>query len=122
MGQIDFSPTSPDPTTGGYNLHYPYRQSNSAIQITTEGSPVNGIYIHDNWLDGGAYTVNIGLPKGGQTYGTGQRIIGNKFGQNQRPDSPAYISAPSDGGANGTWTITGNVLESTGAAVPVLRN
>jgi len=96
-------------SSGGYNIHAPYLQASSAIQINVRGSFVpGGFNIHDNWIDGGAYSINTEAA----TYPNFGTISNNVFGDQQRPDNPAYMSVPKSA------TVTGNVHEATGLPVP----
>jgi hypothetical protein len=101
--------------SGGFNAHYPYLQSSSVVQINIRGTIVVGnINFHNNWIGGGAFSINV---EGG-TYPNLGSITNNRFEDNQRPDSPAYISVPN---AAANAVITGNVHDNNGTPVPVLR-
>jgi hypothetical protein len=95
---------------GGYNIHYPYYQSNSMLQITQGVAAVTGLNIHNNVFGGGAYCINVGSG----TYSSFGSIVNNKFHLDQRPDAARAMSIPTT--ATGV-TVSGNTDYATGTAV-----
>lgn len=102
---------------GGYNIHYPYLQSSSCMQFTTGTGPVSDVVIDKNLFGGGAFSINFG-PASQGVY-TNITITNNRFKDDQRPDSPGYITLPASA-INAT--LTGNVHFSDGTPVPINRS
>lgn len=99
---------------GGFSTHYPYLQASSAVQVNLRSGFIpGGLNIHDNLIDGGAFSINTDAA----TYPDFGSIRNNRFGDNQRPDSPAYISVPA--AVFNTGLVTGNTHQASGLPVPV---
>lgn len=86
-------------------------QYNSCLQLATNGGPIDGVQIIDNYMDGGGYTIN---GRALDPRFSNVLISGNRFGRH-------YAYAPVAAEVRvvppyGTFTAT-NVYDDTGASV-----
>jgi Right handed beta helix region len=70
---------------------------NAAVMASTELTPITGLVIERNWLDGGNYTLNIRAGEHGPP--SGVRVVGNRFGHGATY-GPAVIDGPFEQAGN----------------------
>jgi hypothetical protein len=89
--------------------------SNAALMITQNVSDVSDLTFSNNWVDGGACSVNANaLPRASMS---GLTVNGNRFGRNTRiPDCSVLSSRTTQ------IVAEGNVWDDTGLAVRIRRN
>lgn len=81
---------------------------NSGVMVTQNASAISGLQISNNWLSGGACTVNV-TQAGAGTPIAGLSITGNRFGPSRYGTTcPMLVPGTS------TMKISGNVWDSTG--------
>lgn len=92
---------------------------NSAIQVTQDSGAVTGLYISDNWADGGGCTFNIsGHGRGGRLLPmSGIFATGNRFGRDMKFAHCAVLVDRQT-----TLVQSGNVYADTGAAIKITRH
>jgi hypothetical protein len=113
-------------TVGTPNLAPPGKQANAAFMIKPDVGQIANINISNNWLGGGAFTININNDLDANhtvMLGNIGRINYNKFGRNQRIQGPGgdmtyTISMPS----NVVCETIGNVYEDNGHPIYVRHN
>lgn len=133
IGEASYTAASPNPSGGGpnntgggvgWNPTYPNMWTNSCMQVTNaSGQTVcSGLLWDKNWHDGGGFQINVGNKTG--SYPNLGTISNSKCGHNSAFISNGPFIIPKSSGATVTCnvTLTNNVYEDTGAAVPVLRN
>lgn len=80
---------------------------NAGIMVTQNSGPISGLQISDNWLAGGACTINV-TQAGAGTPILGLSITNNKFSASRYGKTcPMLVPRAS------TMTITGNVWDGT---------
>jgi hypothetical protein len=83
--------------------------TNSAIFLGPDQGNIVGVTVHDNILAGGGYTMYGG---NGTSYTCSNEVItNNRFVRD-------YVYGPTDFGAGGTYTFTGNVWDDDNTLVP----
>jgi len=87
--------------------------SNFAILGSATQASVPNLEVRGNWLDGGHCTVKLSILNG---YGLTATVTDNKFGPNRKVQSCAFTAYPAV-----NLTARGNVYESDGSPVSVLR-
>ena len=88
--------------------------ANTAIIFNTTGSNPITCDVDGNWVGGGTATINVGAANGSENF-SGVTIRNNRFYR-----QPAGVGIyPILVGAGASPTITNNVYDDTGAAVPV---
>ncbi|MBI5382697.1 MAG: RICIN domain-containing protein [Opitutae bacterium] len=112
------------PTVGNPDKGPPGLQANAALMIQPIVGNITELHVVNNWLGGGAVTVNFSNVTARNLGNVGD-VSNNKFGRNQTyqgdaalPDDSGTITMPS----NATVTTVGNVYEDDGHPVVVRRN
>jgi hypothetical protein len=89
------------------------KDDNATFQVTQDGGGrATDLHVENNWLDGGACTLNF-AHKGGPTPMTGIYVVNNRFGRNSLFDCPILVSTQTQLTQN-----SGNVFADSGKAIP----
>lgn len=103
--------------------YYGTSHANAAMMIKPDVGLLGGAVIEQNWIGGGAYSINIAHDGTARVITDLGSISNNRFNRDQRVQGP---------GGDATWTIampadvagtfTGNVYDDNGHAITVRKN